>query len=77
MRVKYPHQPGETFDEWLARIQPLRRTDLATGIRTAGISPLTREELAGWPTLFGSEREHEAFLAWLREERRLGRRHGG
>ena len=68
--MKYPRQPGETFDEWLARIQPLRRGELAARVQAAGIRPLTRPELATWPTLFATEREHEAFLAWLREERR-------
>jgi len=68
--VKYPPLPGETFDVWLARIQPLRRNDLDRRVRTAGVRPLTLEELAQWPTLFASEREREAFLAWLHEERR-------
>jgi hypothetical protein len=72
--MEYPLHPGETFDAWLARIQPLRRAELAGRIRAAGISPLTREELATWPTLFASPREHAAFLAWLHEEgaRRAG-----
>jgi hypothetical protein len=68
--VKYPPLSGETFDAWLARIQPLRRNDLDRRVRTTGVRPLTLEELAGWPTLFASEREREAFLAWLHEERR-------
>ena len=68
--MQYPPLPGETFDAWLARIQPLRRSDLDRRVRTAGVRPLTLEELAGWPTLFASDREHEAFLAWLHEERR-------
>ncbi|MEZ0115388.1 hypothetical protein ABH920_009423 [Catenulispora sp. EB89] len=68
--MKYPPLPGETFDAWLARIQPLRRSDLDRRVRTAGVRPLTLEELAQWPTLFASEREREAFLAWLHEERR-------
>ncbi|WP_194914686.1 hypothetical protein [Catenulispora rubra] len=68
--MKYPPLPGETFDAWLARIQPLRRNDLDRRVRTAGVRPLTLEELAGWPTLFASERERAAFLAWLHEERR-------
>ena len=72
--MKYPPLPGETFDAWLARIQPLRRNDLARGITTAEVRPMSLEELATWPTLFASEREHEAFLGWLREERQ---RHGG
>jgi len=67
--VKYPLQPGETFDHWLARIQPLRRGELTARVRGAGINPLTREELATWPKLFATEREHRAFLAWLRQER--------
>ncbi|MEY9927885.1 hypothetical protein ABH926_002519 [Catenulispora sp. GP43] len=71
--MKYPPQPGEPFDAWLARVQPLRRRDLAARVGDAGIRPLTREELATWPTLFASEREHKAFLAWLRQERQ---RHG-
>ncbi|MEY9888292.1 hypothetical protein ABIA35_007763 [Catenulispora sp. MAP12-49] len=71
--MKYPLQPGETFDAWLARVQPLRRGELTARVRGAGIRPLTREELAAWPTLFASEREHKAFLAWLRVERQ---RHG-
>lgn len=67
--MKYPLQPGEPFDAWLARIQPLRRGELAARVRRGGIRPLTREELATWPTLFATEREHRVFLAWLREER--------
>ena len=68
--MQYPPVPGETFDAWLARIQPLRRSELDRRVRTAGVRPMTLAELADWPTLFASDREHEAFLAWLHEERR-------
>lgn len=68
--MDYPLHPGETFDAWLHRIQPLRRTELASRIREAGIRPLTREDLTAWPTLFASEPEHQAFLTWLQEGRR-------
>lgn len=68
--MKYPPLPGETFDAWLARIQPLRRGDLQRRVGLAGVRPMTLEELAGWPTLFASDREHEAFLSWLHEKRR-------
>jgi hypothetical protein len=68
--VKHPRLPGETFDEWLARVQPLRRLELEERIRVGGIGPATPEELATWPKLFESDAEHEVFLAWLREERR-------
>ena len=67
--MKYPPLPGETFDAWLARIQPLRRGDLDRRVRIGGVRPMTLEELSEWPTLFASDREHEAFLAWLREGR--------
>ena len=68
--MKYPPFPGETFDVWLARIQPLRRRDLDRQVGIAGVRPMTVEELACWPTLFASDREREAFLSWLHEERR-------
>lgn len=72
--MKYPPLPGETFDAWLVRIQPLRRGDLDRQVQVGGVRPMTLDELAGWPTLFASDREHEAFLAWLREgrQRRVG-----
>lgn len=67
--MEHPLHPGETFDAWLDRIQPLRRAELDRRIREAGIRPLTREDLTAWPTLFASEPEHQAFLAWLQEGR--------
>ena len=68
--MTYPLHPGETFDDWLARVQPLRRVELDGRIRAAGIRPLSHTELAAWPTLFATAREHAAFLSWLRDERR-------
>jgi hypothetical protein len=69
-KVKYPRLPGETFNQWLGRVQPLRRRDLEERIRAGGLKPATTADLATWPRLFESDAEHEAFLAWLHEERR-------
>ena len=68
--MRYSQLRGETFDEWLARIQPLRRRELKAQLSVMGSRAVESEEVKDLPSPFESDEEIDEFIAWVREERR-------